>query len=126
MSHFSYSFIYIEKYHILIRVPNFLFLFPKSTMGQIHRLVKLLQDPVIRSQGPEFAEALFQALVNYSESFSMRIGVHRALFRNVLLMLGSDEQRDEWLDAVDNYRIFGCFAMVAILLFFMVFLTPFF
>ncbi|KAI7853703.1 acyl-CoA dehydrogenase/oxidase [Circinella umbellata] len=81
------------------------------TMGQIHRFVKLLQDPVIRSQGPEFAEALFQALVNYSESFSMRIGVHRALFRNVLLMLGSDEQRDEWLADVDNYRIFGCFAM---------------
>ncbi|KAI9493173.1 acyl-CoA dehydrogenase/oxidase [Zychaea mexicana] len=81
------------------------------TMGQIYRTVKLLQDPVIRSQGPEFTEAIFQALVSYSESYSMRIGVHRALFRNVLLMLGSDEQRDAWLDAVDNYRIFGCFAM---------------
>ncbi|KAI8146665.1 acyl-CoA dehydrogenase/oxidase [Fennellomyces sp. T-0311] len=81
------------------------------TMGQIYRAVKLLQDPVIKSQGKEFGDAIFQALVFYSESFSMRLGVHKALFRNVLLMLGSDEQRDAWLDAVDNYRIFGCFAM---------------
>lgn len=82
-------------------------------MGQIYRAVQLLKDPVIKSQ-EGLPEAIFMALTQYSESYSMRIGVHKALFRNVLLMLGSDEQRDTWLPGVDNYEILGCFAMVRI------------
>lgn len=83
-------------------------------MGQIQRAFQLTQDPVIQSIDQDLGQAIIQALNLYSESFGMRIGVHTALFRNVLLMLGSDEQRDIWLPEVDNYRILGCFAMVSI------------
>ncbi|KAI9311821.1 hypothetical protein BX666DRAFT_1992799 [Dichotomocladium elegans] len=81
------------------------------TMGQIFRVSRLLQDPVIRSQGKELEDALMLAVTQYSESYSMRFGVHKALFRNVLLMLASEEQQREWLPLVETYQILGCFAM---------------
>ncbi|KAI7885421.1 acyl-CoA oxidase [Lichtheimia hyalospora FSU 10163] len=78
------------------------------TMGQIYRLVTIMQDP---KMDPNLVDAVVNALLLYSENFGMRIAVHRTLFRNVLLMLGTDDQQKTWLPLVENYRILGCFAM---------------
>jgi len=41
----------------------------------------------------------------------MRIGVHEVLFKTTIAGQGDDQQREQYLDEADNYRIFGCFAM---------------
>lgn len=69
-----------------------------------------MQDPKMDSR---LVDAVVNALLLYSENFGMRIAVHRTLFRNVLLMLGTDEQQKTWLPLVESYRILGCFAMVS-------------
>ncbi|KAI8393994.1 uncharacterized protein BYT42DRAFT_552987 [Radiomyces spectabilis] len=77
------------------------------TMGQIYRLAQIAQQ----SDDASYVHELQQAVHVYSESLSMRIGVSDSLFRNVVMMLGTKEQQAKWIDAVDNYRILGCFAM---------------
>ncbi|KAF7726406.1 acyl-Coenzyme A oxidase [Apophysomyces ossiformis] len=80
------------------------------TMGQIYRIIELLKDPAYRND-KELVYEIARAANMYNESFSMRFFIHDSLFRNVVMMLGDKEQREKWLDEVDNFRILGCFAM---------------
>ncbi|KAG0175299.1 fatty-acyl coenzyme A oxidase [Apophysomyces sp. BC1015] len=80
------------------------------TMGQIFRITQILKDPVLGAD-KELAYEIARATNVYSESFSMRFFVHDSLFRNVVMMLGSKEQQEQWFDEVNNFRILGCFAM---------------
>lgn len=79
-------------------------------MRQIYRTLELM-----RAQGAdrEFAYEVAKAVSVYSPSFAMRIFVHESLFRSVVTMLGTKEQSAQWIDDIDNYRIYGCFAMVS-------------
>ncbi|KAI9316821.1 acyl-CoA dehydrogenase/oxidase [Dichotomocladium elegans] len=79
------------------------------TMGQIYRIAELLQTRF--KDDPELGAAVAMAVGHYSPSFSMRVFVHQYLFRNVLTMLGTKEQCKIWMDDIDHYRIYGCFAM---------------
>ncbi|KAG0001077.1 acyl-Coenzyme A oxidase, partial [Modicella reniformis] len=79
----------------------------EQTMRQIARTVELkkqIKDPRLR-------QALFMAMAFYSESFSMRIYVHDMLFRQALMLFGTAEQQDKWMDDIDSWRVIGCFAM---------------
>jgi acyl-CoA oxidase len=78
-------------------------------MGQIYRVVQIFQSG---KYDPEQAFEIAWVTNIYNESFSMRFFVHHSLFRNVVNMLGNKEQQDRWNDDIENYRIFGCFAMV--------------
>jgi acyl-CoA oxidase len=83
-------------------------------MGQVHRLAKIAEQ-----LGPDRRDEVYElghTIGIYSESFSMRFGVHILLFKNVINMLSSDEQRKYWLPLVEEMRIIGCFAMVSKLL----------
>jgi acyl-CoA oxidase len=80
-------------------------------MGQINRLVRLAAE----SNDKDFVFDVNRAVFYYSESFALRIGVHAALFKNVIQMLGSKQQQEEWVDNINEFRIIGCFAMVYIL-----------
>ncbi|KAF9168696.1 acyl-Coenzyme A oxidase [Actinomortierella ambigua] len=78
-----------------------------QTMRQIMRTIQLkkeMKDPVL-------AKALFTAMSFYSESYSMRIYVHEMLFRQALMLFGTAEQQDKWMDDIENWRVIGCFAM---------------
>lgn len=77
-------------------------------MGQINRIVRLFRE----TQDREFVLEASKAVFFYSESFALRIGVHEALFRNVVQMLGNKEQQERWVPNVNEFRIIGCFAMV--------------
>ncbi|CAO3649116.1 unnamed protein product [Cunninghamella blakesleeana] len=77
------------------------------TMGQIFKLAQIKRV----TKNEEFIEDVFNAIGAYSENFTMRILVHDMLFRNVMNMLGSNEQKKYWNPLIDEYRIFGCFAM---------------
>lgn len=79
-------------------------------MGQINRLHNLSNG----IQDKEFHSEISKALLLYSESFALRIGVHGSLFRNVIQMLGSKQQQDQWIENINEFRIIGCFAMVNI------------
>jgi acyl-CoA oxidase len=79
-------------------------------MGQINRIVRLGREINDR----EFLEDISRAVILYSESFALRIGVHEALFRNVVQMLGNKQQQEEWIENVNEFKIIGCFAMVCI------------
>lgn len=80
-------------------------------MGQINRIVRLGREINDR----EFLEDISRAVILYSESFALRIGVHEALFRNVVQMLGNKQQQEEWIENVNEFKIIGCFAMVCII-----------
>ncbi|KAJ2964706.1 hypothetical protein NQZ79_g482 [Umbelopsis isabellina] len=77
------------------------------TMGQIFKSVQLFQD----IKDPKLLEALRMALIQYSESFSMRFYVHEFLFKGALNMFGTEEQKEEWLPKIAKCQVFGCFAM---------------
>lgn len=77
-------------------------------MGQIHRLHKLSNE----IKDDAFHLEISKALLLYSESFALRIGVHSSLFQNVIQMLGSKQQQDEWIHNINELRMIGCFAMV--------------
>lgn len=77
-------------------------------MGQIYRIAQIAQK-----EGRDWAYDVGIATNVYSESFSMRFFVHDSLFRNVVKMLGNKEQQAQWLDDVENFRVYGCFAMVS-------------
>jgi acyl-CoA oxidase len=77
-------------------------------MGQIFRVIQLMKETDDKELGYEIGHATNV----YSESFSMRFFVHDSLFRNVVNMLGNEEQQERYNDDISNFRIFGCFAMV--------------
>ncbi|KAI9360090.1 acyl-CoA dehydrogenase/oxidase [Pilaira anomala] len=77
------------------------------TMGQIFRIIQIMKTTDDKELGYEIGHATNI----YSESFSMRFFVHDSLFRNVVNMLGNQEQKDRYNDDISNFRIFGCFAM---------------
>ncbi|KAI8978653.1 acyl-CoA dehydrogenase/oxidase [Pilobolus umbonatus] len=78
------------------------------TMGQIHRMATLhLAGDGSRDQFYEISNAV----MIYSESFGLRIGVHDSLFRNVIQMLGNKEQQEEWVPLIDEFQVIGCFSM---------------
>jgi acyl-CoA oxidase len=77
-------------------------------MGQLHRLANIYSE----KQDKDLLMELGRAVQMYSESFALRAGVHDALFRNVINMLGNKEQQQQWSKNIDEYRILGCFAMV--------------
>lgn len=77
-------------------------------MGQIFRIIQIMKTTDDKELGYEIG----LATNIYSESFSMRFFVHDSLFRNVVNMLGNQEQKDRYNDDISNFRIFGCFAMV--------------
>lgn len=77
-------------------------------MGQINRLVRIFAE----NPDKDFIYDVSRAIFLYSESFALRIGVHEALFRNVIQMLGSKEQQAQWVDNINEFKIIGCFAMV--------------
>ncbi|KAI8145016.1 acyl-CoA dehydrogenase/oxidase [Fennellomyces sp. T-0311] len=77
------------------------------TMGQIYRCIQIFQEESDR----EYAYQIARAVNVYSESFSMRFFVHESLFRNVVTMLGNKEQQKQWVEDIDNVRVYGCFAM---------------
>lgn len=79
-------------------------------MCQIRRTTELMQTKF--KDDPEMGFAIAKAVNLYSPSYSMRIFVHQYLFRNVVTMLGDKEQAKQWVDDIDHYRIYGCFAMV--------------
>ncbi|KAF9112668.1 acyl-Coenzyme A oxidase [Mortierella sp. AM989] len=79
----------------------------EQTMRQIARSVqyqKQIKDPRLR-------QAFSNAMCLYSESYSMRMYVHEMLFRQAMLLFGSPEQQDKWMDDINNWRVIGCFAM---------------
>ncbi|ORZ14680.1 hypothetical protein BCR42DRAFT_461358 [Absidia repens] len=78
------------------------------TMCEIHRVIQIFLSG---KYDKELAYEIARCTNQYNESFSMRFFVHDSLFRNVVNMLGNKEQQDKWNDDIDNYRIFGCFAM---------------
>ena len=78
-------------------------------MGQIYRCMEIFEE---HKGDREFAYQIAHAVNVYSESFSMRFFVHESLFRNVVTMLGNKEQQKQWVDDIDNVRVYGCFAMV--------------
>ena len=80
----------------------------EQTMRQIARTIELkkqIKDPRLR-------QALFMAMAFYSESYSMRMYVHDMLFKQALMLFGTAEQQDQWMDDIENWRVIGCFAMV--------------
>jgi hypothetical protein len=80
----------------------------EQTMRQIARTIELkktIKDPRLR-------QALFTAMAFYSESYSMRMYVHDMLFKQALMLFGTSEQQDKWMDDIENWRVIGCFAMV--------------
>lgn len=79
-------------------------------MGQIYRIAQLMGDPNFPDK--EFVREIAMAANIYNESFSMRVFVHDALFKSVINMLGNEEQQARYNDDIDNFRIYGCFAMV--------------
>ncbi|KAF9545604.1 acyl-Coenzyme A oxidase [Mortierella hygrophila] len=79
----------------------------EQTMRQIARTIELkkqIKDPRLR-------QALFMAMAFYSESYSMRMYVHDMLFKQALMLFGTSEQQDKWMDDIENWRVIGCFAM---------------
>ncbi|KAI8064400.1 acyl-CoA dehydrogenase/oxidase [Gongronella butleri] len=78
------------------------------TMGQIYRIIQLFQQGQFEK---DYVYQIAMATNVYNESFSMRFFVHDSLFRNVINMLGNKEQQDRWNDDIENYRVYGCFAM---------------
>lgn len=80
----------------------------EQTMRQIARTIELKKT----IKDPRLQQALFMAMAFYSESFSMRIYVHDMLFKQALLLFGTAEQQDKWMDDIENWRVIGCFAMV--------------
>lgn len=81
----------------------------EQTMRQIARTIELkktIKDPRLR-------QALFMAMAFYSESYSMRMYVHDMLFKQALMLFGTSEQQDKWMDDIENWRVIGCFAMVS-------------
>lgn len=78
-------------------------------MGQISNVAHMILSG---KYVPELSSEIVRATSIYSESFSMRFYVHSSLFRNVIMMLGDEEQQRQWIEQVDTFRIFGCFAMV--------------
>ncbi|KAI8332256.1 acyl-CoA dehydrogenase/oxidase [Chlamydoabsidia padenii] len=78
------------------------------TMGEIHRLIQL---SLSGKYDKDLMYEIFRTTNLYNESFSMRFFVHDSLFRNVVNMLGNKEQADRYNDDIDNFRIWGCFAM---------------
>ncbi|KAI8086146.1 acyl-CoA dehydrogenase/oxidase [Halteromyces radiatus] len=78
------------------------------TMGQIYRVVQIVLSGKYEK---ELAYEIARTTNIYNESFSMRFFVHDSLFKNVVNMLGNKEQQDRYNDDIDNFRIFGCFAM---------------
>ena len=79
-------------------------------MGQINRLARIFSE----KNDKEFLYEISKAVFIYSESFALRIGVHEALFRNVIQMLGSKEQQALWVDDINTFKVIGCFAMVRV------------
>ncbi|KAF9200293.1 acyl-Coenzyme A oxidase [Haplosporangium sp. Z 27] len=79
----------------------------EQTMRQIARGVEYLR--LIKE--PRLRKAFLSAMTTYSESYSMRMYVHEMLFRQALLLFGSPEQQDKWLDDINNWKVIGCFAM---------------
>ncbi|KAI8084287.1 uncharacterized protein B0P05DRAFT_534964 [Gilbertella persicaria] len=77
------------------------------TMGQLHRLANLSRE----IQDKKFTQLVYKAVFHYSESCALRMGVHEALFRNAIQMLGNKEQQQEWVPDIDEHRVLGCFAM---------------
>ncbi|ORZ08901.1 acyl-CoA dehydrogenase/oxidase [Absidia repens] len=78
------------------------------TMGETYRCIQILLSG---KYDKELSYEIARAVNIYNESFSMRFFVHDSLFRNVVNMLGNKEQQDAWNDDIDNYRVYGCFAM---------------
>lgn len=78
-------------------------------MGQINRLARFSND---ETQDREFVSEVCKSAFIYSESLALRIGVHEALFRNVIQMLGNKEQQEHWIPHINAYRVIGCFSMV--------------
>lgn len=77
-------------------------------MGQLNRLARLAHEFDDREKLKEIAEAA----ILYAESLAFKFGVHDSLFRNVINMLGSKDQQQEWIPLVDSSRILGSFSMV--------------
>ncbi|KAI8099931.1 uncharacterized protein BX664DRAFT_273493 [Halteromyces radiatus] len=106
----AYNFIKNDPELVVQPPRNFLELdraeFREFTMGQIYRLAQLAKE--INS---EQMYEIGRAVGIYSESFSMRFGVHGLLFKNVINMLSNDEQRNYWMPLVNEMKIIGCFAM---------------
>ncbi|KAI9280781.1 acyl-CoA dehydrogenase/oxidase [Sporodiniella umbellata] len=107
----SYDFIKQDSELVVQPPRNFLELsrdeMREFTMGQIYRCTQILKEV----DDQEYSQEILRAVNVYSESFSMRFFVHWSLFRNVVCMLGNEEQQGRYVDDVDNFRIFGCFAM---------------
>lgn len=80
-------------------------------MGQIHRIAQLMGSSDYPDK--EYVYEIALAANIYNESFSMRLFVHDGLFRSVINMLGNEEQQARYIDDIDNFRIYGCFAMVS-------------
>jgi acyl-CoA oxidase len=80
----------------------------EQTMRQIARVVEIQRQ----TRDERFVQALFKAMCFYSEAFSQRTYVHKALFRQALELFGTAEQQDKWLDDIINWRVYGCFSMV--------------
>ncbi|KAJ3193821.1 acyl-Coenzyme A oxidase [Irineochytrium annulatum] len=79
----------------------------EKTMIQIRRIGEMKRSNMDR----DLVMAVMHGLTELSDSFSMRIGVHGLLFKAALSFFGTDEQRDALLPLVEDYRIFGSFAM---------------
>ncbi|KAI9305708.1 acyl-CoA dehydrogenase/oxidase [Cunninghamella echinulata] len=77
------------------------------TMGQIYKVAQIKKT----TKNDEFTMDLIKALTTYSESFGMRLLVHDLLFRNVMNMMASEEQKKYWSPLIDDYSVIGCFAM---------------
>lgn len=73
-------------------------------MIQISRAIEILRT--LRQEEKAF---FIRTLALYDRSLGMRIGVHAYLFRQLVLLQGTDEQIAKWLPAIDDYRVIGCF-----------------
>ncbi|KAI9343320.1 hypothetical protein DFJ73DRAFT_520830 [Zopfochytrium polystomum] len=78
-----------------------------KTMQQIRRIVEISQTMTDR----QLFSAILDVMIELSDSFSMRLGVHAILFKTALVFFATEVQQAKWLTAAENFELFGSFSM---------------
>ncbi|KAI9342781.1 hypothetical protein DFJ73DRAFT_661456 [Zopfochytrium polystomum] len=79
----------------------------EKTMIQVRRYIEVsrtLKEPLLK-------RLYVECMAELSESFSMRLYVHDMLYRTSITLFGTEAQKAKFLPDVDDYNVFGCFAM---------------
>jgi alkylation response protein AidB-like acyl-CoA dehydrogenase len=82
----------------------------KDTAAKVRRVAELARASR-NPEAKEFASRTARQLCEYDRSFAMRYSVHAIFFREAIRLQGTSEQWETWKHAIDNFQVFGCFAM---------------